>query len=444
MYPQQPGAFSFDGQESGLPEGVKTRSALHDAMEPSAMSEDWRNDSGYGSILPTPERNSTTTVAGEDHKISNASNRGPSSDPIPFRLQELDSLLRFRRDIDAETQIRYKDIEKVLEQPLYDFLLRKERKYSHQPILIRPMILGKSNADAKPYIIVSCSKKYSERVKKFFKKDWVKNLCEPSDEDVPRFQVYVVPRPTKLAAALVNALCQGAKSCAKTNCGTLVEFNNDWGKSRATLGGLIKVTQSNGEYTLYGLTSGHSLTEDCEDMFSVDDESDDRSLDDFEFSKSPKLADQWNEIDTSESPFAPDIWQPSTDSENASTFLPDEQIGVAFVKMVVGYDERPCNYDWAIIQALSPSRYLPNLLRTPDGEQSLSAPREGDLKLRKTSFQTDQLVIVMAGASGCLRGVLSPITASLLLAPGTTAVKAYAVQFPNGSSMQTPLQPLSR
>lgn len=435
VHPQEPGAYVNNGHNYRPVREVKSNSALRCTIEPSAVSGDNMNDSGYASVLATPERNSTSTVVGEDIKLSNPSNRTPHSHPIPQRLQELDNLLRFRSDIDAETENRYKDIEKVLEQPLYIFLRRKERNYSHQPISIRPMILGESYADAKPYIIVSCSKRYSERVKKFFKINWVKDLCEPDDEGLPRFKVYVVPRPTKLAAALVNALSQGISGTTKTNCGTLIEFNNDWGKSRATLGGLIKVIQPNGDYTLCGLTSGHSLMEDREDLVSVDDESDDRLLDDFEFLESPLLAGQYNETDSKEVLPSLDRELPAIDSKDVHTSMSGEQIGVAFMKMAVGYDERPCNYDWAIVQALSPSRYRPNLLRTPDSEEEVSASREVDLKLRDKPFETKEIVIVMAGASDCLRGLISPITTSLLLAPGTTAVKAYAVQFPDGSSM---------
>ncbi|KAL9617934.1 MAG: hypothetical protein Q9160_007300 [Pyrenula sp. 1 TL-2023] len=399
LYHHEPEVSADDGREHGLLQYKGSQLASLETTGCPTESKDLMNDSGYGSALPTSERNSTTTVAGEDLNISNESNRPTNSDPIPRRLQELDSLLRFRK---TSTQ-----------RPITAIGISRRCKAVYHRVLL---------------------KEVRRKGQKFFKKDWVKNLCEPRDEDVPRFQVYIVPRPTQLAATLVNALPQGTNNSLRTNCGTLVEFNNEWGKSRATLGGLIKVTQSNGEYTLCGLTSGHSLMEDGEDIFSVDDESDGRSLDDFDFSKSPNLADQWNQIDNDEDPPILDLGLHTSDANDVSASLLDEQIGVAFVKLAFGYDERPGNYDWALVQALSPSRYLRNLLRTPDSEQSASVLREGSLKLRDKPFQTDQLVIAMAGASGCLRGVLSPITTSLLLAPGTSAVKAYAVQFPDGST----------
>ncbi|KAH6898256.1 hypothetical protein B0T10DRAFT_577841 [Thelonectria olida] len=133
------------------------------------------------------------------------------------------------------------------------------------------MILGTSDENAKPYIVVLCPEAQARRVRKFLAKDSAKALLKPDDDLLPQFEslIHAQAPVTKSRGGNIQVLISNQGNTAwrvRTYCGTpIIVRPPSMVVQSATLGGIIKMVDQIGKATLYGLTVDHVLADLEED-----------------------------------------------------------------------------------------------------------------------------------------------------------------------------------
>jgi hypothetical protein len=130
-----------------------------------------------------------------------------------------------------------------------------------RPIAIKLMVLGCDKADAKPCIVVLCPKAAAKKVKRFFRQDLAKCLCEVYPPHQIGFEVEIVgqsPRPIR-GDALIEVWAEKQPDNAVPFSAPRLRVSHAGIDRIATLGGAICV-YTQGEGRLFGMTVGHVLS----------------------------------------------------------------------------------------------------------------------------------------------------------------------------------------
>ena len=191
-------------------------------------------DSGYGSTGNTTDGSTTT-----DHSQDFAD--GVALPSRRFFERRVTKLRLFDREIPQLTQHRFHDLHELFERPLYDHLI--EAKINPHPISLKLKVLGESEATAKPWIVILCSKAASKRVRHFFNQQHIKADYQPSNPDSfsPSFEIFVCNRPPRPMAGIEIYGDFGQRS---TMCGSIIRVGEADQARFATLGGVIKYVLS--------------------------------------------------------------------------------------------------------------------------------------------------------------------------------------------------------
>ncbi|KAF3075898.1 hypothetical protein CFAM422_001630 [Trichoderma lentiforme] len=427
---------------------------------------DGQEDSGYGTQFPSPNDKPYGDESTQNLTVPSA----PT--PIP-------GFAEFDKSVDNATLSRFRHVHSILENPLLKYIRSTIRK-KNCPISIRLMVLGRSEDDAKPCIVVLCPEQQAKKVRKFFDKKSVRALRSPEDGQ-PSFEVFVVgqepetkqadgdndfdmpPPETKQAPGDIDVLIPiMGKSKGYTNetyCGAPIIIRQaSEVDRRCTFGGVIKAVWPNGEMELYGITVGHILLNDLEDDLTASTESDQsRRSDNWEF----ELSDSDSEDESCDSvkeeddesfnsvkeeqddeakplclmdepqlalPDASSSWAADELSKIGSILkdLPRSQSAATDTKN----DEPEVYYDWALIDMIS---YKPNLIRPRKmshdeaQEGGVFSSRDHELVISASpsrNYGKRQPVVLVSGSEGLKRGSLSALPSRLLLGPGKVFVDA--------------------
>ncbi|CAH0039592.1 unnamed protein product [Clonostachys solani] len=405
-----------------------------------------RQDSGYSTEFPSPDGKPV-----ESTQIGRLSANGKSRS-VPSAPTPIAGLAEFDKSVDNATLSRFRHVHLLLEKPLLEYIRGSIRK-KNCPISIRLMVLGRSEDDAKPCIVVLCPEQQSKKVRKFFDKKSVRTLRLPEDGQ-PSFEVFVVGRApeTKQADGDIDVLIPivgGSEGYTnETYCGAPIIIRQTSGvDKRCTFGGVIKAAWPNGEVKLYGLTVGHVLLSDLGDDLTLSTESD-------QARRSEDWAFEFSDSDSEDE--SGDSTEEESDDEAQSFSVMDElqlalvDASASWTALELGkigsiskdspqyrpaatdtkYGEPEAYYDWALIDMVS---YKPNLIRPrklPYGEvQEDGAFKSGNHELvmatsPSTSHGKRQSVVLVSGSEGLKRGSLSALPSRLLLGPGEEFVDA--------------------
>ncbi|KAI5459332.1 hypothetical protein BGZ63DRAFT_325107, partial [Mariannaea sp. PMI_226] len=358
-------------------------------------------------------------------------------------------LAEFDKPVTDATISRFNHIHSQLEKPLLAYICSKDsRKY--RPIALRLMVLGRSEDDAKPCIVVLCPEQQSKRVIKFFDRDSVQTLCRPEDNTVPSFEVVVLGRPPQVKQAdddtevLVPSVNSIDTIIAETFCGAPIVIRRASSvEKRCTFGGIIRTVWLNGDIKLYGLTVGHPLLDD-----SADDHSTELEKAECSNEGSYNLSDSSSEAYTDDSvDKQPDIQSqallPIRESQSALANAHVSWTGTEMSKIgsiskdLPKYspattdmkDSAPHKfYDWALIDMTyyKPNR-IPQKKSSKGGISEYRALNTRDLVMPASlpsKSKKRQSVILMTGSGGLKRGSLSALPSRLLLGPGKEFVDA--------------------
>lgn len=388
---------------------------------PSTTAElgEHARDSGYGSTTSTPHPKDTI-------------NRLRKPPQIP--LLQKKGLHISNKPMEAVTKRRFNivclEIEKMLCKRLREV---KSVPGKYPRISIRPMMLGTADvdADAKPYMVVFCSKYVENEIQGFFHQSHVKCMCEPDDDGITSFKTLVIGDAPRLRASTADITVQcGAMNSlydgTKTFCGTPIRLCDDNGHSRnATFGGMVRVTFDNGDYELYGLTAGHMIRDHQVVIDEQDtDLADLNGGDMVDLCPNEKVGGTSKNLTRTTSPGS--STELSRDDPDEGCFCSEHHLGKVLDVgnfPVAGEQSWTQPYlDWALFEL---NAHRPNQLVVHGREHY-----KGDLHLPWTTSYpgTDEFPVAMLCASqGVKRGVLSTTRARVLLGPGDAFTDAYTL-----------------
>ncbi|KAL7911684.1 hypothetical protein GGI35DRAFT_468169 [Trichoderma velutinum] len=432
------------------------------SVQPSKTDD--LQDSGYSSTqFPSPNGKLVEPTCTQIARLgANASVNGKSrsvlSAPTPIA-----GFAEFDKSVDSATLSRFRHVNSLLEKPLLEYIRNTIRK-KNCPISIRLMVLGRSEDDAKPCIVVLCPEQQSKKVRKFFDKKSVKAVRLPEDGQ-PSFDVFVVGREpeTKQAEGDVDVfipiVSDSEGYTCETYCGAPIVIRQSSGvDKRCTFGGVIKTSWSNGEIKLYGLTVGHVLLNDLEDDRTAGTESDQSWHSDdwiFELSDSESEDESCDsveeELDDEAEPYCMMDELQLAPAYASSSWATDELSKIGSISkdspryQSTATDARSNEpefyYDWALIDMIS---YKPNLIRPRKmshdevQEDGVFNFRDHELMISASppsSHNKRQPVILVSGSEGLKRGSLSALPSRLLLGPGRYFVDALILNLDNNKQI---------
>ncbi|KAM5348998.1 hypothetical protein ACJ41O_008821 [Fusarium nematophilum] len=401
---------------------------------------DESQDSGYSTQSQSLDDASTSGQSPPPPGPQLSSKIVDSGKPQPPRpgLAAVDGLSEFDKPVDEATIARFSHLCSQVEKPLLSYVRSETRWRKYRPIAIRMMILGQTLEDAKPCIVVLCMEHLSKKVRKFFDNDSIKALCQPNDETLSPFEVYVVGQSPETKqgdedVAVFAPLPKFELSIVETYCGLPILVEQLSGTRRCTFGGLIKVNRSTYPW-IYGLTVGHILfDEDYDSVVGV--ESSDAG---FAGNEDPDLFDSASDSSSCHSTEDSISSQPMVVS--AYTLRYWTRLGTILGRNSPSRARSSKAYlDWSLIDLSGVRLDKPNLVQTremPDGIADGDAGSVSkSLVMPGSPFQCvgkRQPVLVLSGSEGLKRGSLSGLPSRLILGPGKNFVDTLIVDLEDG------------
>jgi hypothetical protein len=408
-------------------------------------------DSGYATSSNTPVKQET---ARESIRGSDIGRRIES-------LTKTNGLRSFDKPLDAATLHRFKDVHDRLYEPLVRYMQKKAPK-RYRPTSIRLMILGKEEGDAGPSLVVFCNEQAAKYARRWLKKTYAKDLCEPGNGDLPSFKTYVFGQPpqphftTQEIEVFEGIDDLDLPTKIEGVCGRPLRIIKGQQTRLATLGGVIEiVTPLDHNSALYGLTCGHaSLEVEPESIFSPansnynpddseatssSDEEDEEELEEGIFEDSSKLNQQQRSSARLLSPIDDSQGPPSftLSSTLQKTNSPDNwrRLGSISPKESPSSHEESKYYDWALV------RFTDKLVPKKGAYESIRLHNQNRLNALKPCFPSDAIwptskqVLMISGLRKLpAKGKLSNWPSSILLGPGTSPVESYTLTLDGGLS----------
>ena len=240
---------------------------LDSALITSSKLSHSYTDSGYATASSSP--------LGDEHPPEKT--RKIRSVPFNlFRSGGHTELCSFDIDVDPVVTRRFEEIFSLFSQPLITYLRKSFKEF--KSLSIRIAVLGLTQEQAKPWIVVFCDPTYAKRVRRFFSKKQIQDLCRPSDTSLYQFNVHVIDvspaRHGLRAATEIDVELPPSALSRQTSCGLrLRHIGSSRAAIYATLGGIVQATCEDGSYKLFGMSVGHLVDEvDNSHSWALEDE----------------------------------------------------------------------------------------------------------------------------------------------------------------------------
>jgi hypothetical protein len=176
-------------------------------------------DSGYASQAQTPEQSLTP-----------GSSQGNFPPDLVRRLfpRKITSLKPFNKEIPQATQDRFYDLRELFDRPFIQHLTSTKPDVQLESLSIKLMVLGESEASAKPWVVILCDARLKKPAEKYFNQRYVRGQFKPreSDSDFPSLDVVVCTKRPKLIAATQGLDIYGDfgnNTRPLTLCGTVIK-----------------------------------------------------------------------------------------------------------------------------------------------------------------------------------------------------------------------------
>ena len=210
---------------------------------------------------PTATQNSTPAATQSSTPAATQSSTLASS-----RLETIGGRKIIRKPVSQDVNHSFQDALKQLSKPLFDYI--RKPSTSLGMISIRLVLLEDVQQIAKPCMVVFCPEDLNDRIEKFFVTDLAQRVCQPKQTNTISFDVYVVDKAPVRRATDYDLRVFGQPlfdnpSRDQHAWATPIKLESHGKERFATMGGFIRVTAKAGTTTLYGLTVGHVLPDDC-------------------------------------------------------------------------------------------------------------------------------------------------------------------------------------
>ena len=400
-------------------------------------------DSGYGSIMTTPEKELP------DKSLARKL----------FRKPQVSKLSIFDKEVPESVRNRFDDLNVLFNGPLYDYLT--SRNVSTNDISITLKYVGRCEATAGPWVVVQCSKTAFKPIKQFYQQPQVISAYRPRGEGFhqPSFGVSVLNLPPRQMASRTLAEVYGDSwQDAETLCGKVIRVQAFDETRVATLGGIIKVVADDG-IRLYGMTAGHIigsapeedsgllLTQPSNDVSVLEIPSKDQEIivgDEKETQEEESESGQWTYQDDD---MEEDLWLDldydgvaakeglASPTHLAQGIWRHTDLGIPWPTnghvCMASDKSHSSTMDWALIEFHDASIYRPNLLVSRGNE---SAGNEADiarnLKLPSQSSnraEKSRAVVLLSGMAGPKKGKISASSAFLMMGEAKEFSRTYSV-----------------
>ena len=411
----------------GFPPGeVPSKNAFRVDSSPADST-----DSGYGSMCDVTTQENDGQQATFDRSRSKLFSR------------RVTKLKVYDKEIPKPVEERFIDLMELFDGPLCSHLSRFNCSSSAMSICLK--VLGESEATAKPWVLVQCEEGISKRVKSFFNQRAVKMEFQPhtTDLSLPVLEVIVSKRPPRQMASRgpTVATCSSSRDPI-TLCGRAIRVSESDQSCVGTIGGVVKVETDN-EFTLYGLTAGHLVTDPAFDAnkTSHDASSDESEEDVFDRDEDDLYSEESDfeiEVDGSEEELETKKAVQSLTLSQIPENLPVEvnwtEIGHVHA---TSNDERKISkdFDWALIELSDQYYCTPNFMVLQDNEHPFVVGRElREPARRSMRTQAGRTVVLLGGISGARWGRL--MMRSFLKLPSARAfIETYTVVLSDDSGM---------
>ncbi|KAH5181816.1 hypothetical protein HBH76_157280 [Parastagonospora nodorum] len=295
----------------------------------------------------------------------------PAATPVSAHALEtggptLKGMRVFNQTIDNTVRERFRCVHEKLEPALLALLHKK--RIDFRPLSLEILVLGHTPNDAKPWIVVRCSRAAKRKIKSFLREDFIKNLCQGPSSCSIRFEIIVTEAFVQITSDKCDEVFTKQEDLELREVWTprIKVFHS--GEARfATMGGIIRIVDSIGEEKFYGLTAGHVLPADnlhdeglykggssttSDDDDNYEDDEQDKSGDENENESRPSagysqesLVGMRNMASSTEAP----ILEGEDDEKSSS--IGDEVHWVSLGTMSkASYSPRARNRDWALIE----------------------------------------------------------------------------------------------
>ncbi|KAJ8132834.1 hypothetical protein O1611_g786 [Lasiodiplodia mahajangana] len=313
-----------------------------------------------------------------------------------------------RKPIPQQYLDRLFDIRVLFTESLLDIMSTKQR-----PTKGASMKLKYADHDDGIYLVIQCDERDKKMMRKFFAQSHVK---ETVGDDI---NIHIT---TGLRQLSTHDLRVYARTLWSVTSGTMIQVRGENGLSRATIGGAICVVKD-GRKVLYGMTASHILSQLIDESTHQspypcsDPESDsDTSCDSDDFSHFYSN----DESDVLHGPFSQPILQIGGIAEHS-----------------IQSASQPLNYDWALVE-LGPDYSACTLNQTPSFYNSNEEAHSTMLEFTSLvpTPTPSEVKVIIPTSRGTQRGVLTPNTSSLCVAPGRAPVETHDIVLDDGFSLE--------
>lgn len=374
-------------------------------------------DSGYYSQALGSARSSRQLSARSSASVYDDAIARPRLKLQGIRMDYL--LSEFDKEISEIIISRFNCIRIPIEHALLNQVYPSGAK--NRQMAVRLMVLGVSDQDAKPYIVVFAAEEYSKVVIGILKTQSIQAVCKPVRPSEPQLDVLVYARPPRSRSsdnfAVDIPTRNGRPALAPdTYCGAPIIVRSSSGAERyATLGGVIKGYRADRGRMLYGLTARHVLR-DLEDDSSAQPS--------HETASSEQPGSEWPPFEGG----APSAWVASG-LQN-----------LGYIREEVLSKNLGRDYDWALVKMVD---YRANRLSLSGQGMSWSAElpgiRETQLQMPSSAWRchTKQSIIVISGSAGHKHGNTSAVPARFLSENARDFVDTLVVKMQPGEGKTT-------
>lgn len=405
-----------------------------------------RTDSGYASQFATPDQSLT----------SECSHSGfPKGVVLPSRglfPRKVTLLKPFDKEIPEATQHRFRDLRALFDEPLIRYLASVKPDVQLNSISIKLMVLGESEASAKPFVVVLCDWRIKKSLEKYFNQRGVRQHFQSHDfdPDIPSLDVVVYgkrPKPIALTGRTEVRGDFGKDASIGTLCGATIEVVSPSGPRTARIGGVVSVVGFGKPPTLYAITAGHIIhQEPIPDYKSAagrdGDDDNDAPGNESEDEEDLFLQSEAFEIDLDgEEPCEEQEIRIASSTSGAiqpagTVSASSSRIGFIALSSHLAPNEG-FNTDWALVELYDRSQYAPNLLSHPDTAEVIELRFQQKLRPPRKRNVTKERVIVLNNTQNnthtFARGVLSTFSSFFLLEPAKRLIQTHTLTLDEGS-----------
>jgi hypothetical protein len=401
---------------------VTASSSSRPTTTPSTAASSTTSD--VPSLTPTMNGPATPKPGVTNHSSSYVEPPLHQTRTARSHIRTIEGMRIFNQEVEDAVIARFNAISDTV-QPALIQNLRKGR-HEFRPLGIQLLVLGCSEHDARPWIVVLCPEPVKKRVTIFFQEDFARRVCSANGPDEISFEVAVVGRPLRPTASEGPIQIFGETQPLDSHVLWRPRIGlTHSGKSHyARVGGFVCARDARGTSTVYGLTAGHILPPETMGSLSGDHVSRNPDFDSSEGSHSRRSSGARSYSALEDYPAS----NGSTSSLAWTNARDPDWLCLGTVSEV-SYSVRARNRDWALVR-----------LSEQPGDMSRGSELDLNLHYKAATPAEGEDVLLYDGSFNT--GKLSRLPARALLPYAYDFVPVYVLDSAERSGMLRPFVPV--